>query len=66
MTEAPGQYTGQVQMGGGGPGRAGPAMGPGGQIQQQGPRTSKYQPFLLGPLLTIIFCVSTVPTILTM
>ena len=42
LTEAPGQYTGQVQMAGGVPGRAGPTMVPG-QMPQQGGRTSKYQ-----------------------
>ena len=46
MTEAPGQYTGQVQMAGGVPGRAGPTMVPG-QMPQQGGRTSKYQLFLV-------------------
>ena len=40
LTEAPGQYTGQVQMAGGVPGRPGQTMAPG-QIPQQGGRTSK-------------------------
>jgi len=42
LTEAPGQYTGQVQMTGGVAGRAGPTMVPG-QMPQQGPRTTFMQ-----------------------